>query len=77
MVSGIRMKVNSICDFPESHELEDDEKLAKLGVQKTYYNNYKIFFVIDDEMSTVYVVRVLHMRVDSRARLYETFGIAV
>lgn len=74
-VNGIRKQVNKLQYFPESHELDDDSILAELGVHKTYYKEYKIFFTIAEDKETVYVVRILHMLVDSRAWLYRTFGI--
>jgi len=74
-VKGIRKQVNRLQYFPESHELDDDPILAELGVHKTYYKEYKIFFTIAEDEETVYVVRILHMLVDSRAWLYRTFGI--
>lgn len=50
-------------------------ELAELGVRKIYFKEYKIFFVIDESTKTVYVIRILHMLVDSKAWLYRTFGI--
>lgn len=35
--------------------------------------NYKIYYVIDSD--TIYIVRILHMLVDSKAWLYRTFGL--
>ena len=61
--------------FPASYELDDDPILAELGVHKTYYKEYKIFYTIDDNVKEVFIVRILHMLVDSRAWLYRTFGI--
>ena len=58
-----------------SYELDDDPILAEVGVHKTYYNEYKIFYTIDDNVKEVFIVRILHMLVDSRAWLYRTFGI--
>ena len=60
-------------NFPERNELDEDELLAKLGVRKDYYRNYKIYYVIDAD--TIYIVRILHMLVDSKAWLYRTFGL--
>ena len=71
--SGIRAKINSLADFPERNELDEDELLAGLGVRKDYYRNYKIYYVI--EKDTIYIVRILHMLVDSKAWLYRTFGL--
>ena len=72
-VEGIRKQINSLGDFPERNELDEDDKLAELGIRNDYYKNYKIYYVIVDEV--VYVVRILHMRVDSRMWLYRTFGL--
>lgn len=73
MISGIRAKINTLADFPERNELDEDELLAELGVRKDYYRNYKIYYMIADDI--IYVVRILHMLVDSKAWLYRTFGI--
>lgn len=72
-VNGIREQINSLANFPERNELDEDEVLAELGVRKDYYRNYKIYYIIDKD--TIYIVRILHMLVDSRAWLYRTFGI--
>lgn len=72
-VSEIRTKINSLVNFPERNELDEDEILAGLGVRKDYYRNYKIYYVIVED--TIYIVRILHMLVDSKAWLYRTFGL--
>lgn len=74
-VKGIRKQVSKLWYFPESHELEDDPVLAQLGVHKTYFKEYKIFYVIAHDTYTVFIIRILHMRVDSNAMLYRTLGI--
>lgn len=72
-VSGIRTKLNDLACFPEKSELDEDEELAKLGIRKIYYRNYKIYYSIEEE--TVYIIRILHMLVDSRTLLYRTLGL--
>ena len=72
-IKGIRTQINSLSSFPERNELDEDEVLAELGVRKDYYRNYKIYYVIS--ANTIYIVRILHMLVDSRAWLYRTFGL--
>ena len=72
-VSGIRAKINSLVNFPERNELDEDELLAEIGVRKDYYRNYKIYYMIEED--TIYIVRILHMLVDSNAWLYQTFGL--
>lgn len=72
-LKGIRKRINSLTNFPERNELDEDELLAELGVRKDYYRNYKIYYLIDAD--TIYIVRILHMLVDSKAWLYRTFGL--
>lgn len=70
-IAGIRAKINSLVNFPERNELDEDELLAGLGIRKDYYRNYKIYYVIEED--TIYIIRILHMLVDSKAWLYRTF----
>lgn len=37
-VNGIREQINSLANFPERNELDEDEVLAELGVRKDYYS---------------------------------------
>ncbi len=67
-VKGIRTQINSLMNFPERNELDEDELLAGLGVRKDYYRNYKIYYVIEGD--TIYIIRIQHMLVDSKAWLY-------
>lgn len=73
MVKGIKNLINSLANFPERNELDEDKLLAELGVRKDYYKNYKIYYIIDED--TIYIVRILHMLVDSKAWLYQTFDL--
>lgn len=72
-VRGIRRQINTLRNFPERNELDDDPILAGLGVRMDYYRNYKIYYVVENDV--VIVVRILHMLVDSRSWLYKTFGV--
>ena len=72
-VKGIRKQINSLVNFPERNELDEDEILAEIGVRRDYYRNYKIYYIISEDI--IYIVRILHMLVDSRAWLYRTFGL--
>lgn len=74
-VKGIQEKINSLKNYPERNELDDDEMLARLGIRREYFKNYKIYYIIDDDTKAVKVIRILHMLVDSKAWLYRTFGI--
>lgn len=72
-IKGIRKKINELKHFPERNELDEDVFLAELGVRMDYYRNYKIYYVIDKGEQIVYIVRILHMLVDSRTWLYRAF----
>lgn len=73
MVKGFRKVINSLSLFPQSHELDEDEELAVYGIRKTYYKNYKIYFMIDENVQTVYILRVFHMLADSREKVLRIF----
>lgn len=70
IVRGIRKQINTLTNFPERNELDEDELLAQLGIRQDYY---KIYYVIEED--SIYIVRILHMLVDSKAWLYRTFGL--
>ena len=55
-VNAIRKQINSLVNFPERNELDEDEVLAELGVRKDYYRNYKIYYIIDKD--AIYIVRI-------------------
>ena len=75
---GFRNTIAKLEFMPEQHELDEDEKLAVHGIHKCYYKNYKIFYYIDIEKTTVYVLRVLHMLVNAKPLLlkmrFPSFG---
>lgn len=73
VVQGIRRQINKLRNFPERNELDEDPLLAELGVRMDYYRNYKIYYVVEENV--VVIIRILHMLVDSHSWLYGTFGI--
>lgn len=74
-VQGIRTQINGLEYFPERNELDEDPILATFGVRMDYYRNYKIYYVVNSETYMVYIIRILHMLVDSRTWLYKTFRV--
>lgn len=74
-IRGIRAQINKLGFMPERNDLDEDDLLAKLGIRMDYYRKYKIYYFIDDSTNTVYIVRILHMLVDSRVWLYKSLGI--
>ena len=75
MISGIQKQINKLKNFPKRNEFDEDYILAQLGVRKDYYKNYKIYYLIDDNKNVIYIIRILHMLVDSKALLYHAFGL--
>ena len=73
MVRGFRKTINGLSIFPQRHELDEDEELAKYGIRKRYYKNYKIYFLMDEPERVVYILRVFHMLADSRAEILRLF----
>ncbi len=69
LLKGFRREIASLALDPQRHMFDEDEELAKLEIRKHYYKNYKIFYFVEEEERTVYILRVLHMLVDSKALL--------
>lgn len=65
---GLRKTINNLSVFPYKHELDEDEELARYQIRKTYYKNYKIYFLIGEQEQTVFILGVYHMLVDSKKR---------
>ena len=58
IVHGIRMRVNELKNFPMKYRLDEDVILAELGVHRTNFENYEIFYIIDESKTIVYVIRI-------------------
>lgn len=72
IMDGIEAEISKLSNNPLRHELDEDEKLSCLGIRKQYFKNYKIFYSVNIEKNEVYVLRILHMRVDSYSFFYHT-----
>ena len=68
---GIRKQIDKLVILPERNQLDDDPALRELGVRSTSYKNYKIYYVVDNEILTVTVIRIFHMLEDSHTWLYQ------
>jgi len=75
MVRGLRGEINTLSIAPERHELDEDDMLAGIGVRKHYYKNYKIYYMVYEPNDAVIILRILHMLVDSKAKIYRLFGV--
>ena len=75
LIDGIREKIESLEIWPERHKFDEDLELAKLGIRKILYKNYKIYYIIDECENVVYIIRILHKLENSQHQLYKTFGL--
>ena len=69
LAMGLRNTIAKLEFMPEKHELDEDEELAAMEIRKCYYKNYKIYYYINKDTHTVYVLRVLHMLVNAKPLL--------
>ena len=75
IVHGIRMRVNKLKQFPMKYRLDEDTYLAELGVHRVNFENYEIFYIVDEVNHIVYVIRILHSLTDYKTQLYRTLNI--
>ena len=69
--------MNSLRQMPQKHALDEDSILATPGVRKCHHKNYKIYYIVSPPLNSVIILRVLHMHVDSKSKIYRTFGIRI
>ncbi|MGL6202020.1 MAG: type II toxin-antitoxin system RelE/ParE family toxin [Lachnospiraceae bacterium] len=63
-VNGIITTIEKIINTPKAHPLVEDSYLSTLGFRLTYYKNYNMLYIVQDETMTVYIVRILYNRRD-------------
>lgn len=61
---GILKTAEMLAEYPESHPMVRDELLSRLGIHITYFDNYNIFYVYEEEEDVVYIIRVLYNKMD-------------
>lgn len=53
-------KISNISENPLLYPLYHDEKLAEKGYRYTVVSNYILFYTVDEETRTVYVLRLIY-----------------
>jgi plasmid stabilization system protein ParE len=74
ILEGLRQTIAALEFMPQKHEVDEDEELAKMEIRKCYYKNYKIFFYVDTDNCKVFILRVLHMRVNAKPLLLKYYS---
>ena len=52
--------IQSLASAPKSRQLVDDPVLKAWGIRYVLVNNYMAFYIIDEPMKTVHIVRFLY-----------------
>lgn len=60
--SRIRKMIRSLATLPERHTLVEWEPWISMKIYKVPVDNYMIFYRIDDELNTVFIVRIFYSR---------------
>ena len=63
-VDGIIGTVKKMNMSPKEHPLVNDLYLAEMGIRLTYYKNYNMLYIVEDETYSIYIVRILSNRRD-------------
>ena len=60
-MEGVRKVINTLKGFPERNPLDDDPALADNGVRVICYEDYHIYYVVDNETNMVYILRIIQI----------------
>ena len=64
VADGIVETAEKLGLFPKEHQLVNDFLLAELGFRMTRYDNYNIFYIYDELLDIVHIIRILYNRAD-------------
>lgn len=64
MMSILTAAINRLAEMPQKYPLVDDKRLSSMGYRKLIVKNYIIFFIIDENLKVVNLVRILYGRRD-------------
>ena len=59
---SIKEQIGKLTTMPARNRVVDDQPYASIGVRRLFVENYIVFYVIDETILTVYVIRVLYNR---------------
>lgn len=62
IISNIADAIFKLEDMPFRYALVSDERLALCGMRKLIIDNYIVFYIVDERIRTVTIVRVLYVR---------------
>ncbi len=59
---SIKEQIGKLSTMPARNRVVDDQPYASIGVRRLFVENYVVFYVIDEMVLTVHVIRVLYNR---------------
>lgn len=62
LLDAFEEEANDIGLYPKKYPLVQDSILASWGIRFTLVKNYILFYTVDEETSTVHIVRFLNAR---------------
>lgn len=74
LLSEIEEKINELAVFPKKHQTVDDPVLKTWGIRFLVINNYLAFYTVDDESTTVNIIRFLYGKRNWSVILRQSFN---
>ncbi len=71
-LSALKTAIESLDRMPDRIPLTDEKKWREKGVHKMPVKNFLIYFTVNEENCTVYVIAVVYARRDQKTALTET-----
>lgn len=62
LLDKAEQEINALAFMPQKHPLADDSALKALGIRFITVNNYIAFYTIDEDISTVHIIRFLYCK---------------
>lgn len=62
LYKSIKEQISKLSTMPARNRVVDDQPYASIGVRWLFVENYVVFYVIDETVLTVHVIRVLYNR---------------
>ena len=62
LLDKTEIKINSLSEFPEKFKLVDDPVLASWGVRFVVINGYLAFYIINEDIKLVTIIRFLFQK---------------
>ena len=69
ILESIEKGIRELEYFPESHPLVDREPWKIIGIRKKIIKSYLVYFYVNKDTKTVYVLMIAHSKMDQTRQL--------